>query len=94
MDHELMKPCSEQEIADALNVVNIFIGAKLPSYDVIRRLAFERGTLIRQRDELLAACELAISDTAIVSDNGKYATVQISSGVLEEVKAAIKKAKG
>jgi hypothetical protein len=50
--------------------------------------------LIAAAPELLAACELVISDTAIVDDNGKYATVQISSGVLDEVRMALKKAKG
>jgi hypothetical protein len=51
------------------------------------------ASLIAAAPELLAACELVISDTAIVKDNGKYATVQISSGVLEEVEEVIRKAK-
>jgi hypothetical protein len=57
-------------------------------------MADSNARLIASAPDLLAACELVISDTAIVNDNGKYATVQISSGVLDEVRAALKKAKG
>jgi len=57
-------------------------------------VATANARLIAAAPELLSACELVISDSAVVSDNGKFATVQISSGVLDEVKAAIQKALG
>jgi hypothetical protein len=84
MNDELQKPCSEIEIAEAMSVLSVFIGTNMPSYKVLRRLAFERDKLIQQRDDLLAACESALLMI------GEYQYHPVSRQLME----AIKKAKG
>lgn len=44
--------------------------------------------------DLLEALESVVDESVVVYDNGKYQTVQITSGVLDDAEDAIKKTRG
>ena len=54
--------------------------------------AYKEGHTVNA--ELLEALETVVNESVVVYDNGKYSTAQITSGVLDEARAAIKKARG
>lgn len=85
MDWELLKPCTESEVAEALHVASL-MGPDNQLVKFIRRLAFQRGTLIQQRDALLEACELLLPISLPRDVSGM--------AMREKALAAIKKAKG